>query len=148
MLNLIIVIIGFYLDNTSCLEKATGLETGVIPDNNITASSYIESSPPSSARLGSHVGWCPLNSINAFLQVDLGVAYYVCAVATQGHSDGNFSYVTHYAIKLSLNGTHWTEYEQVEVYYQNTVYIYYAYTSALFKAGLNLNAIFPRLNMG
>ena len=108
------VIIGFYLDDTACWEKAIGLETGVIPDKNITASSYIESSPPSAARLGSHVGWCPLTSTNAFLQVDLGVAYYVCAVATQGHSEGNFSYVTHYAIQLSLNGTHWTEYEKVK----------------------------------
>ena len=104
---------GFYYNNT-CWGKAVGLETDIIPDNNITASSYIDSSPPSAARLGSHVGWCPGNPINAFLQVDLGSAYYICAVATQGRPEGNFDYVKHYVIQLSLNGKNWTEYEQVE----------------------------------
>ena len=107
---------GFY-SNGTCWEKAVGLETGVIPDNNITASSNIDPSPPSAARLGSHVGWCPMNLTNAFLQVDLGNAYYICAVATQGRQEGNFGYVKHYAIQLSLNGKNWTEYEQVQTYY-------------------------------
>ncbi len=82
-----------------------------MPDINISASSYIESNPPAAARLGSHMAWCPLNLTNAFLQVDLGIPYHVVAVATQGHVDG--SHVTRYAIQLSLNGTHWTEFERV-----------------------------------
>lgn len=103
---------GFYLYDGYCWEKALGLETGVIPDINITASSHIDSHPPSAARLGSHVGWCPVSLINPFLQVDLGVPYRMPAVATQGHADG--SHVIRYAIQLSLNGTHWTEFEKVE----------------------------------
>ncbi|XP_078352793.1 uncharacterized protein LOC144637605 [Oculina patagonica] len=101
---------GFYRNDAYCWEKALGLETGAMPDINISASSYIESNPPAAARLGSHVAWCPLNLTNAFLQVDLGIPYHVIAVATQGHVDG--SHVTRFAIHLSLNGTHWTEFER------------------------------------
>ncbi|XP_078352789.1 uncharacterized protein LOC144637600 [Oculina patagonica] len=101
---------GFYRNDAYCWEKALGLETGAIPDINISASSYIESNPPAAARLGSHVAWCPLNLTNAFLQVDLGIPYRVIAVATQGHADG--SHVTRFALHLSLNGTHWTEFER------------------------------------
>ncbi|XP_078354170.1 uncharacterized protein LOC144638790 isoform X2 [Oculina patagonica] len=101
---------GFYRNDAYCWEKALGLETGAMPDINISASSYIESNPPAAARLGSHVAWCPLNLTNPFLQVDLGIPYHVIAVATQGHVDG--SHVTRFAIHLSLNGTHWTEFER------------------------------------
>ena len=103
----------FYLNITNFWEKTVGLEAGVIPDTNITASSHIESNPPSASRLGSHVGWCPFNLPNAFLQVDLGAPYRVPVVATQGHFDGSY-YVTRYAIQLSLDGTHWIEFERVE----------------------------------
>ena len=91
------------------------METGVIPDINITASSYIESNPPSAARLGSHVAWCQVNIVNTFLQVDLGVPHRVTAVATQGHPDGG--HVTRYVMQLSLNGTHWAKFERVGSYY-------------------------------
>ncbi|KAL9951704.1 hypothetical protein ACROYT_G044426 [Oculina patagonica] len=101
---------GFYRIDAYCWENALGLETGFMPDINISASSYTESNPPSAARLGSHVAWCPLNLTNAFLQVDLGIPYRVIAVATQGHAHG--SHVTRFAIHLSLNGTHWTEFER------------------------------------
>ena len=88
------------------------METGEFPDINITASSYIDSNPPSAARLGSHVAWCPKNVTNAFLQLDLGVPYHLPAVATQGHSDGSF--VKRYAIMLSRDGRSWVEFEKVE----------------------------------
>ena len=99
--------------NIYCLDSPIGLETGTVPDRNITASSYLDSNPPSAARLGSHVGWCPLNLSKVFLQVDLGSAYYICAVATQGHFEQGFGRLARYAILLSLNGKNWTEYEQV-----------------------------------
>lgn len=117
-------LLGFYLSDSYWWKKAIGLETSDVPDINITASSYIESNPPSAARLGSHVGWCPLNVTNAFLQIDLGVPYRLPAVATQGHhADGSF--VTRYAIMLSLDGIHWTEFEKVEsCCSQNTTCLY------------------------
>lgn len=99
--------------NIYCSDSPIGLETGTVPDRNITASSYLDSNPPSAARLGSHVGWCPLNLSKVFLQVDLGSAYYICAVATQGHFEQGFGRLARYAILLSLNGKNWTEYEQV-----------------------------------
>lgn len=104
--------IGFYLSDNYWWRKAIGLESGEVPDINITASSYIDSNPPWAARLGSHVGWCPLNVAGAFLQIDLGVPYRLPAVATQGRSDG--SYVTRYALMLSLDGGNWIEFEKVE----------------------------------
>ena len=99
--------------NIYCSDSPIGLETGTVPDRDITASSYLDSNPPSAARLGSHVGWCPLNLSEVFLQVDLGSAYYICAVATQGHFEQGFGRLARYAILLSLNGKNWTEYEQV-----------------------------------
>ena len=105
--------LGFYLNHALCTEDAIGLESEDIPNNNITASSYETLRPPSAARLGSHGSWCPLDTNNAFLQVDLGVAYYVCAVATQGHAQADMS-VQRYSAQLSFNGTHWIEYEQVK----------------------------------
>ena len=104
--------LGFYLSESYCSENAIGMETGEFPDINITASSYIDSNPPSAARLGSHVAWCPKNVTNAFLQLDLGVPYHLPAVATQGHSDGSF--VKRYAIMLSRDGGSWVEFEKVE----------------------------------
>ena len=121
MLNLnFMSLLGFYLSDSYCWKKAIGLETGEVPDINITASSYIDSNPPSAARLGLHGGWCPLNESSAFLQIDLGVPYRLSAVATQGRSDGSF--VKRYAIMLSLDGGSWTEFEKVE-YSSNTTWI-------------------------
>ena len=106
---------GFYLNNTSCREDAIGMETGVIPNSNITASSYIERRPPLEGRLGLYDSWRPADTVNAFLQIDLGVAHYVCAVATQGNPSSKrmARYVTKYGLQLSLNGINWTDYEQV-----------------------------------
>lgn len=107
-----LLLLGFYFSDRYCWENAIGLETGEVPDINITASSYIDSNPPSAARLGFHVGWCPKKVVNAFLQIDLGVPYRLPAVAIQGRSDGSF--VKRYAIMLSLDGGNWTEFEKVE----------------------------------
>ena len=112
LMNFLTDFLGLY-PNIYCSDSPIGLETGTVPDRNITASSYLDSNPPLAARLGSHVGWCPLNLSKVFLQVDLGSAYYICAVATQGHFEQGFGRLARYAILLSLNGKNWTEYEQV-----------------------------------
>ena len=104
--------LGFHLSESYYQKNAIGMETGKFPDINITASSYIDSNPPSAARLGLHAAWCPENVTNAFLQIDLGVPYHLPAVATQGRSDGSF--VKSYAIMLSRDGENWTEFEKVE----------------------------------
>lgn len=60
-------------------------------------------------------------NFTSFLQVDLGVIHYVCAVATQGDPDihGSLQYVVRYSLQLSVNADDfdWTEYEQVEKLY-------------------------------
>ena len=108
---------GFYLNDTSCGEDAIGMETGVIPNSNITASSNVKQRPPRDGRLGLYGSWRPRpnDTVNAFLQIDLGVAHYVCAVATQGNPSSKLlaRYVTKYGLQLSLNGINWTEYEEV-----------------------------------
>lgn len=97
------------------------MESGLIPDSDITASStdFRNNKHPRYARLGSGDGWRPDSAaaVNSYLQIDLGRAYYVCAVATQGNSAFKWKkrYVTIYRLGLSLDGISWAEYEQVRM---------------------------------
>ena len=82
-----------------------------IPDNRITASTYVSSNyHPFYGRLngkrGSHGVWCSTNSDDrtGYLQVDMGSVHIICAVATQGATDG-YTKVTSYKLKLSLDGS-------------------------------------------
>ncbi|XP_068727262.1 uncharacterized protein [Montipora capricornis] len=105
---------GFSSNSSLCGEDAIGIETEFIPDMNFTASSYHPQRPPWAARLGAYDGWRPSVIKNSFLQIDLGVAYYVCAVATQGNPviHGRLQNVIRYTLQLSMNGIEWKDYEK------------------------------------
>ena len=82
-----------------------------IPDKRITASTYPSSAYyPFYGRLNGKRGpflvWCSRQSDSrtAYLQVDMGSVQVICAVATQGATDG-FTKVTSYKLKLSLDGS-------------------------------------------
>ena len=95
------------------------MENEFIPNTKITASSHYPERAPWTSRLGAFDGWRPSVPLNSFLQVDLGVIHYVCAVATQGDPviHGSLHYVVRYSLQLSVNDIDWTEYEQVEKLY-------------------------------
>ncbi|XP_067028196.1 uncharacterized protein [Acropora muricata] len=105
---------GFEFNNSLCEENAIGMENEFIPNTKITASSHYPERAPWTARLGAFDGWRPSVPLNSFLQVDLGVIHYVCAVATQGDPviHGSLHYVVRYSLQLSVNDIDWTEYEQ------------------------------------
>ena len=86
-------------------------DTKRIPDNRITASTYVNSRYyPFYGRLNGKRGafgvWCSRYSDDrtGYLQVDMGSVHIVCAVATQGATDG-MTKITSYKLKLSLDGS-------------------------------------------
>ena len=90
------------------------MENKRIPDSNISASSELSSStsPAHHARLGHPSGWCsdPNISDKHYLQVDLGKAYLICAIATQGHFNGSLGFVQEYQLQYSEDRIAWTFY--------------------------------------
>ena len=46
-----------------------------------------------------------------YLQINLHYEFFICAVATQGYSDGNF-WTTKYKLLLSLNNNTWITYQE------------------------------------
>ncbi|XP_020614176.1 trichohyalin-like [Orbicella faveolata] len=89
-----------------------GMETGAIPDENITASSSAGPAPPKLARLNGLSAWCAGKADDCFLQVNLGGLHLLCAVATQGNPGGNRDYVKRYKLMSSADGENWTTYEE------------------------------------
>jgi len=62
-------------------------------------------------------GWCPSTSSHRsdYLQVDMGVAHFVCAVATQGLRQNTVDWTTSYKLRISLNGVTWNSYNENNV---------------------------------
>ena len=91
------------------------MESGTIPDSNITASSEESASTPAkNGRLNYASGssWCAQTSdINPYLQIDLETLHIICAVSTQGSSQED-QWVKTYTLQLSENGTTWTDYKE------------------------------------
>ncbi|KAI8503383.1 hypothetical protein Bbelb_192040, partial [Branchiostoma belcheri] len=104
---------------TTVCQVPLGMESGVIPDDNITASS-IRGSPsvtdykPYRARLNGVAGWgswiADNNSIGEWLQVDLGEMKRVTGTSTQGRHWRNPNWVTSYKLLYSADGSSWTTY--------------------------------------
>ena len=88
---------------------------GYILDRDITSSSVQNTSTPAkNARLNYIEGsaWCAAeNDSKPYLQIDLGRLYIICAVSTQGNSQGE-QWVTTYTLQLSKDGTTWTDYQE------------------------------------
>ncbi|XP_073243406.1 lactadherin-like [Porites lutea] len=103
------------------------MDTNKIPDNRMTASSsYQMSEQPHYGRLNEtrqNGAWCPKSTNSSvilvdkgieYLQVDMGIVYYVCAVETQGRAAAS-EWVTGYTLHFSLDGIIWNS------YYENNV---------------------------
>ncbi len=75
------------------------METGLISSQQIREkSSYNSTTSRLKARLAGPSAWCPRGLPN-FLQVDLIVLHYICAVATQGFYEQGY-FTTKYSISL------------------------------------------------
>ena len=100
------------------------MESGSIPDSNITASSTLNSGTPAkNGRLNFASGssWCAAAGVsNPFLQIDLQTLHFICAVSTQGNSQAD-EWVETYTLQTSADGTTFTDYTnnagQVKVTY-------------------------------
>ncbi|KAL9950694.1 hypothetical protein ACROYT_G043234 [Oculina patagonica] len=92
------------------------MESGSIPDGNITASSVQNANTPAkNGRLNFASGssWCAATSdTNPYLQIDLQTLHIICAVSTQGNSQAN-KWVTRYTLQSSTDGLTWTNYKEI-----------------------------------
>ena len=86
-----------------------------IHDNQLKASSELNASTPAkNGRLKFVAGssWCASTSDSSpYLQIDLQIPYIICAVSTQGNSQGS-QWVESYTLQSSTDGTTWTDYEE------------------------------------
>ena len=105
----------FCLVAGDCIDLDLGMENGTISDSRITASSKQSiSTPAKNGRLNYTSGssWCAGTSdTNPYLQIDLQTLHIICAVSTQGNSQGD-QWVTNYTLKSSLDGSSWIDYEE------------------------------------
>lgn len=95
---------------------AVGVEDPhIIPDAQITASSYYLSYYPHMGRVNGVKGWCQkTNTItDDYMQVDMGALRIVCAVATQGKKNGSF--VKSYRLSFTTNGSSWSAYQEKNI---------------------------------
>ncbi|XP_072165968.1 lactadherin-like [Diadema setosum] len=88
-----------------------GLQSGVLPDSSLTASSCSSSSAcADKARLNGPSAWKPSTmSSSAWLQVNLLSTFLVTGIITQGR-EGSTRFVTTFGISSSTDGSTWTQY--------------------------------------
>ncbi|XP_048587804.1 EGF-like repeat and discoidin I-like domain-containing protein 3 [Nematostella vectensis] len=111
----------------ACTYCAIGMESGVISDSAIIASSYftigIFTLPPANGRLNNEKAWASASqSAEEYLQIDLGRETTVTKVATQGHPDW-YEWTKSYKIGYSTDLFTWKLYregEQEKVFPGNT----------------------------
>ena len=86
-----------------------------ILDNQLKASSELNANTPAkNGRLKFVAGssWCASTSDSSpYLQIDLRIPHIICAVSTQGNSQGS-QWVKSYTLQSSTDGTTWTGYEE------------------------------------
>ena len=86
-----------------------------ILDNQLTASSELNANTPAkNGRLNFVAGssWCASTSDSSpYLQIDLQIPHIICAVSTQGNSQGS-QWVESYTLQSSTDGTTWTDYKE------------------------------------
>jgi len=104
-------------------EVAAGVESGAIPDSQLSASSVVNTTfSASDGRLNKVAGnnWVSSGlSSNEWFQVDLGQIETVSAVATQGRNS-NPQWITSYTIEYSDDGSNFTNYNGGVVLTGNT----------------------------
>ena len=96
-----------------CIDLDLGMESGLIPDSNITASTEKNATTAAeNGRLNSASSWCAeTTDSNPYLQIDLQTLHIICAVSTQGNSQAD-QWVKTYKLKLSTDGSTWTDYKE------------------------------------
>ena len=79
----------------------------IIPNAQITESSYFLSYYAHIGRLNGVKGWCQKTTAitNDYIQVDIGALHTVCAIATQGKKNG--SSVKSYKLSFSSDKSSW-----------------------------------------
>ena len=80
----------------------------IIPNAQITASSYYLSYYPHMGRLNGGNGWCQKTTAitDDYIQVDMGALHTVCAIATQGKKNGPC--VKSYKLSFSIDECSWS----------------------------------------
>ncbi|XP_062340567.1 macrophage mannose receptor 1 [Osmerus eperlanus] len=96
-------------EQTVCLH-GLGVEDGLVPDSELTASSSTSSHVPTQARLKSNSCWMPSTPVNSWIQVNLGMVRKVTGIILQGCPQ-NDHWVTKFRVQHSMDGTSWTNYE-------------------------------------
>ena len=98
----------------SCEQVDVGVSWYIL-DNQLNASSELNASTPAkNGRLNFVAGssWCASTSDSSpYLQIDLQIPYIICAVSTQGNSQGS-QWVESYTLQSSTDGTTWTGYKE------------------------------------
>ncbi|XP_078354936.1 uncharacterized protein LOC144639515, partial [Oculina patagonica] len=91
---------------------------GYILDRDITSSSVQNASTPAkNARLNYIEGssWCAAaNDRKPYLQINLDRLYIICAVSTQGNSQGN-QWIKTYTLQSSTDGKTWKDYQEAGI---------------------------------
>ena len=94
------------------------MESGKIPDNAITASSFYNSNyKPAYGRLNRVIGTCAWTSTtrgrtNSWFEVDLGQLAAVKGIATQGSCKAYAEWTTSYTVSYGTNGKKWIYYQE------------------------------------
>ena len=103
----------FFSLNVGCAFDPVGVSANNdISRQRFSASSSLSGLSPSDGQLEGSNAWIPANNDNnAFLQIDLGSRYFVCAVATQGNPNAN-DWTKTYKIKTSLDNVWRTFYSE------------------------------------
>ncbi|KAL9987766.1 hypothetical protein ACROYT_G002123 [Oculina patagonica] len=96
-----------------CHNKWLGMIGGYILDRDITSSSVQNASTPAKNARWNYVkgsSWCAAtNDSKPYLQIDLERLYIICAVSTQGNSQGD-QWVKTYTLQSSTDGLTWKDY--------------------------------------
>ena len=105
---------------SACYQSEIGVsKKETVPDYRFSASSFFDKRyAPYNARLNGQTGWGPARSDikTSSLNIDLGNAYILCAVETQGYGiiGENYEWTKEYKLKVSMDNDTWQGYQEGE----------------------------------
>ena len=95
-----------------------GLGNGYILDRDISSSSVLNANTPAKNGRLNYAGgssWCAAtNDSKPYLQVEFERLYIICAVFTQGNSQGD-QWVKTFTLQTSKDGTTWNDYQEAGI---------------------------------